>query len=275
MTEPEQPAKYTPPQIAYGIDIGMYRTGKSENVLSTTTFAWGRVEADAKLVSQKEDGKDVFSIKPDISENSGNDIFELVDFIHTDLEAGKRIAIGMEAPMWQPVPRFKPGFEYNLFPIRLNAEKGYEWYRQSGASALARAISTGLALFTILNQKSSLKNVSFSTTGKENVDIELFEGFVAGNWKLLHKTCEKQNHKKYLHQWDALLTALGFHYAKDESKGLSDIVAMHQPGTFDDTTLSHWHTILRDMETKSEDCNTDCLIVGFDKQNETICEMRS
>lgn len=261
--------KYEPPKIAYGIDIGTYRHTKAGNVKSNSAFAWGRVEASAKLVSSQENDSTIFSISNAEAYKSGNDMRVLADLICDDLIQKKRIAIAMEAPMWQPVPEFKTDSEYDLFPIRLDAEKGYQWYLQSGASALARAISTGITLFSILNQKYPLNNVSFSTTGKVNVDIELFEGFVAGDWKL-DQAAESSFSP---HCWDALLTGLGFHYAKDESRGLSDCATMHQPGAFNDNTHSHWHTILSDLEINSENCKTDCLIVGFNKHKKELHDL--
>ncbi|MFI4847876.1 MAG: hypothetical protein ACIAZJ_02155 [Gimesia chilikensis] len=272
MTEPEQPAKYTPPQIAYGIDIGMYRTGKSENVLSTTTFAWGRVEAAAKLKSKIENGKRVFSISPDSSENRGNDISELVESIRTDLNNGKRIALGMEAPMWQPVPALTQDSksEYDLFVARFDEESKYQWYLQSGAAALAKALSIGKLLLTLLDDDNTLNEVSFSLTDSEKANIELYEGFVAGDWKLdQSETSELSDHC-----WDALVTAIGFHYAKREvnKEKEEQIATIHSANTEDRTVISHWHTILDDLNSKSEDSNSDCLVVGFYKHNEKLHE---
>ncbi|MEQ9305497.1 MAG: hypothetical protein RJQ14_16420, partial [Marinoscillum sp.] len=271
----EQPAKYTPPQIAYGIDIGMYRHDEKHEIDDSTTLAWARVKTTAKLVSSKENGETVYHIDTTDDYMSGNDMRKLVDQICVDLNSQKRIAIGMEAPMWQPVPESNAGTVFDLFPARFAAEdreinkQNRRWYKFGGATSSVKAISIGYMLFNDI--KDAIKKKSITTFHKTTADIELFEGFVTGDWKLPRKKrCGFNSHS-----WDAALTALGYHYARNKNQKKRKQALIHKAESSDDTIISHWKTILDQVGLKKHQCDQDCLVVGFAKHDETLRETGS
>src|SRR5690606_14658582 len=130
--------------ISYGMDIGIYRLGRQGQVLASTTFAWARNEGSSSLVYEKA----AYRARGEIV--GGSDARELATRIRQDITAGHRVAIGIEAPMWQPSPIAVDGTSFDLFPLRFETERGYAWYLQSGASALARALSTGRLVLSLV-----------------------------------------------------------------------------------------------------------------------------
>lgn len=111
-------------EVVYCIDVGMVRVGPRGG-LRDTSFAWGRAPMiqDAPWCSY-------------ISLES------LRGFLLADLLAGRRVALGIEAPMWIPLVGAvaQPGVAWDLFGPRFAAEAKHEWYLQSGAQAAVRAL---------------------------------------------------------------------------------------------------------------------------------------
>ena len=247
------------PYVAYGIDVGMYEQGIKGAVNSNTTFAWARVAHGVEL--QCDDNGDCSFEGADIT--YGRDIRELAKFLSVDIREsvrGKlRVAIGMEAPMWQPTPRRLPQGAFDLFPLRFAQESGYWWYLQSGASATVRALSIGRMLFSLLDIP---KNMTQCVTGPtHSACIELFEGFVAGNWKLPRDISRYPNE----HCWDAVTTAAAFQMAIRGVEGNSAV--LHSAMSYSEPLISHWQTIVGSTGLYTKYCDTDCMVVGIDSRS--------
>jgi len=114
--------------VAYGIDAGMYEHGIKGAVNSNTTFAWARVTHGVEL--HRDDNGDCSFEGADIT--FGRDIRDLAKRLSHDiresLRNNLRVAIGMEAPMWQPTPQRLPQGAFDLFPLRFAHESGFWWY---------------------------------------------------------------------------------------------------------------------------------------------------
>ena len=240
----------TPPAIAYGIDIGVYRHRADGTLRSRNTFAWARAESTVRLCPVRREKAAEFCFEG--SYRVGRDIRELTKAIKQDLNREERIAIGIEAPMWQPAPVTVPEGAFDLFPIRFPQEQGFAWYLQSGASALARALSTGRLLFSLLDVPH--ERLRCSTIASADSNVELFEGFVVDRWKLDAAEQLAQGP----HAWDALTAAVAFHYSKCD-QGL-----IHRAASYEGTVMSHWQTILQSSGFDGTFCSSDCTVVGFD-----------
>lgn len=246
------------PYVAYGIDVGMYEQGIKGAVNSNTTFAWARVSHDVEL--HCDDNGDCSFKGADIKQ--GRDIRVLATLLSVDIREsmrGKlRVAIGMEAPMWQPTPRRLPQGAFDLFPLRFAQESGYWWYLQSGASATVRALSIGRLLFSLLDIPREL--TQFVTCPTHSACIELFEGFVAGQWKLPRDISKYPNG----HCWDAVTTAAAFQIAI--TSGESHSVVLHKAASHNEPLISHWKTIVGSTGLYTKYCDTDCMVVGIDSR---------
>jgi hypothetical protein len=247
------------PYIAYGIDVGMYEHGAKGVVNANTTFAWARVANGVKL--QCDENGDCSFEGSEIE--FGRDIRELARLLSVDIREsvrGKlRVAIGMEAPMWQPTPRRIPQGAFDLFHIRFAQETGYWWYLQSGASATIRAVSIGRLLLSLLDIPREL--TQFATCPTHSTCIELFEGFVAGHWKLPRDISKYSNG----HCWDAVTTAAAFQMAIRGGKGESFV--LHQAMSHNGPLVSHWKTIVGSTGLYTKYCDTDCMVVGIDSRS--------
>lgn len=248
-----QASESKPPEISYGIDIGTYRHRGDGILRANTTFAWARAESNVRLLRVPPQDGHEFRFEGDFV--VGRDIRVLATLIQADILGGRRIAIGIEAPMWQPGPTEIPDGAFDLFPIRFQHEIGFAWYLQSGASALARAISTGRLLFSLLNDPPA--DLRCSTIPSPLANVELFEGFVAGRWKL--NAAEELPEGP--HAWDALTAAVAFHYARR-----GEIAMIHPAGSFNGPVISHWHTICQLSNLNGDSCRRDCMVVGFDSE---------
>ncbi len=246
------------PYVAYGIDVGMYEHGIKGAVNSNTTFAWARVAHGVEL--HRDDNGDCSFEGEEIT--SGRDIRELAKLLSRDIResvrSNLRVAIGMEAPMWQPTPSRLPDGIFDLFPLRFEQESGYWWYMQSGASATVRALSIGRLLFSLLDIPRELTQCVTGPT--HSACIELFEGFVAGEgrWKLPRNISRYPNE----HCWDAVTTAAAFQMAIREDKGTSFV--LHRAMSYHEPILSHWKTIIGSTGLYTRYCDTDCMVVGID-----------
>lgn len=250
------------PYVAYGIDVGMYEHGTKGTVNSNTTFAWARVTHGVEL--HRDDNGDYSFEGADIV--FGQDIRELAKLLSHDIRESIssrcRVAIGMEAPMWQPTPRRLPPGAFDLFPLRFAQEAGYWWYLQSGASATVRALSIGRLLFSLLDIPREL--TQFATLPTRSSGIELFEGFVAGDWKLPRDIAKHPNQ----HCWDAVTTAAAFQLAIKGSESKSFI--LHNAGSYESSLIPHWKTIVGSAGLYTKYCDTDCMIVGIDSRSSPL-----
>lgn len=246
--------KLAKPAVAYGIDIGVYRHRRDGRVRANTTFAWARASSAVELIREEHDGESEFRFVGEY--HTGRDIRDLAQAIDHDFQTGQRIAIGMEAPMWQPAATAIPIGAFDLFPLRLAQERGFAWYLQSGAAALARAITTGRLLFSLL--RGFADEINCSTDPSAEAKVELFEGFVVDRWKLP----AGQDLADGPHAWDALTAAVAYHYARRDRSAI-----IHSAGEFQDALVSHWKTILRVSGWNGELCAHDCMVVGFDSQD--------
>ena len=155
--------------------------------------------------------------------------------------------------MWQPSPIAINPTGFDLFPIRFETERGFAWYLQSSASALARALSTGRLALSLVG--GDLNEITFSTHDR-SANIFLYEGFAAGCWKILTEGSS--------HVADAFTTATAFHLTSNaEAKSIATI---HEAGSANGTVLSHWQTIVSSIGRDGSDCSKDCLVVGLDSK---------
>lgn len=255
----EEDARGNDPYVAYGIDVGMYEHGTKGVVNSNTTFAWGRVTHGVEL--QRDDNGDCSFTGAEIT--TGQDIRDLARQLSIDIResirGNLRVAIGMEAPMWQPASHRLPAGQFDLFPLRFEQESGYWWYLQSGASATVRALSIGRLLFSLLNIPREL--TQFATCATSSACIELFEGFAAGNWKLPRDVSRYPNG----HCWDAITTAAAYQFAIRPSESKS--VVLHHDSSYSEPLISHWKTIVGSAGLYTRYCDTDCMVVGMDSRS--------
>jgi hypothetical protein len=256
------------PYVAYGIDVGMYEHGSKGVVNANTTFAWARVTQGIEL--RFDDNGNLFFEGGEATQ--GRDIRDLARLLSQDIRESVRsrvrVAIGMEAPMWQPTPRRLPQGAFDLFPSRFEQEAGYWWHLQSGASATVRALSIGRLLFSLLDIPRNL--TQFATGPTYSTCIELFEGFVAGDWKLPRDITRYPNG----HCWDALTTAAAFQIAlRGGSEGES--VVLHSAMSLTEPFISHWKTIVGSTGLYTKYCDTDCMVLGIDSRSLTKPELKS
>ncbi|MDA7918244.1 hypothetical protein N9B20_01145 [Mariniblastus sp.] len=248
------------PAIAYGIDIGVYRHTQAGTVrgVSQSTFAWARAESDVAMSydSGRFEFKNSFQV--------GRNFADLADLIQNDVLQNKRIAIGIEAPMWQPSPDEIPQGEFSLFEPRFACERGCEWYLQSGASATVKAISIGKLLLSLANLG---EKTTFSTYVSQSSDIVLFEGFVVGDWKLPGA----EEFSEGAHAWDALTTAAAFHYSQGSEKQ-AGLAVIHDWGSIKEPVVSHWKTIVQEAGLSGIHCDKDCAVVGFNSKDEDVLQ---
>lgn len=256
------------PAIAYGIDIGVYRHGRRGKVLQSTTFAWARADEAVLLTFDRAVESPAFRFSGQPS--TGNDIRGLVEAIRHDFNTDCQLAIGIEAPMWQPAPNAVPSGSFDLFESRFPQEQGFGWYLQSGAAALAKAITTGRLLFSLI--RAELRNETCTTRLQDPPDsakVILFEGFVVDRWKLpSHVGFESDQHA-----WDALTTAVAFHCSaewREDCPRPSSLI--HRAGTHSAPVISHWKTVLDNCDLSSSDCEADCAVLGFDSTDARLIE---
>ena len=264
MSDPSLRTVVEVPKVAYGIDIGVYRHGVNGTVLASTTFAWARAESSVTLTFPTQGDEQIFSF--DGSYTSGRDIRDLAKAITRDLRSEMKIAIGVEAPMWQPAPTEVPSSTFDLLPIRFPQEKGFAWYLQSGAAALVKALSTGRLLFSLLDLPS--KDIRCAIGSSEKSIIELFEGFVVDRWKLPGEAAFGDG----AHAWDALTTAVGLHYAKHRIEEDQLLSLIHKASGCRTPVISHWETVLKSLDFDSSECKSDCMVVGFESTSDAVIQ---
>lgn len=148
----------------------------------------------------------------------------------------------------------------------VNSNTTFAWARvahgvelQSGASATVRALSIGRMLFSLLDIP---RNMTQCVTGPtHSACIELFEGFVAGNWKLPRDISRYPNE----HCWDAVTTAAAFQMA---IRGVErNSAVLHSAMSYSEPLISHWQTIVGSTGLYTKYCDTDCMVVGIDSRS--------
>lgn len=154
------------------MEMGMYIYGVDISKKSSTT-AWVKLDSQGNIIAKN------------------SSITNLCENINEDLFKKLRIAIGIEAPMWAPIPnmrKVKGNIQFNM-KARFNVEmekssqsknaKGYEWYQGIASSASMKAIIIGNRVFSQVAVKAT-KDIH-----EWNVDRPLFiyEGYCAGRFK--------------------------------------------------------------------------------------------
>lgn len=247
------------PFVAYSIDVGMDELGKNGTVLSNPTIAWARVMHGVNL---HRDDNGNYSVDGAGIE-FGHDIRDLAKLLSKDIRESVRsklrVAIGMNAPMWQPTPNQHSQDRFDLFPQRFAQESALWWSLQSGASATVRALSIGRLLFSLLDIPRSL--TLFATCPTDSGCIELFEGFVASHWKLPQDIAKHPSQQV----WDAVTTATAFQIAIKNAP--TDSVVIHRATSYEGPLICHWKTIVGATGLYTKYCGTDCMIVGIDSQS--------
>ena len=238
--------------ISYALDIGVYFTGKREQVLSKTSAAWCRVhdgvsDLTALQYSACGNGYDegVLSVSDDeASFKCGRSLRVLAAALAEDLDAGHRVGLGFEAPMWIPLTSAH-GPDLSLFEARFDAEEDHRWYVQAGAAASLKAMVLGDLLFRLLGSHLGGKvGLTTSLKGWEQGTIVLYEAFVAGS----HKVTGAPAAEEAPDEWDAFVAALAWgHFHSDfELPNGYRAVRLHEAGDRDPReVLSIWSTLRR------------------------------
>lgn len=258
--------------IAYALDIGVYYTGPTGQVLNETTSAWCRLDrgltnlnslhyigtpTQGRFTNRKDRPEDFFC-------SCGRSIKILADSIVQDFKNGHRVAIGFEAPMWLPLERqHKP--HLRLFVPRFHAEKGSEWYLQSGAAATLKAISLGMMLRNYLKESPNITNRTTDINFWRPKTLLCFEAFVVGPYKCL----DFQVASTAPNEWDAFTAALAWGAL---NLGFSvpaslNALRLHKPGGRHDACLSVWNIIFNEWMDSSGP--PDCEVVALCKKQIT------
>ncbi len=227
--------------VSYALDIGVYDIGTRGQVLASTTAAWCRVPKGTPLLEQLR-----HSGTPDTStfsvENtgyvfrSGRSIPGLAEAIAADLKRGWAVALGFEAPMWFPVEH-EHRAQLKLFAPRFEAERGAEWYLQSGAAATLKSIALGILLREELRACLGGALPSLTTEPSLGGSLTLYEGFVVGPYKVLGGDVPDET--------DALLAAVawGAVHRGFELPSSLRALALHSRGTRAGPSMSIWATV--------------------------------
>lgn len=151
-------------------------------------------------------------------------------------DRGKQIAIGIEAPMWIPVPttRVVKGQVQFSMKARFDIEKekssqssnakGYEWYQGVASSASMKA----LAICKLLFNEEFLKNNPMKATKNKDewgdeTPLYVFEGYSAGRFKPKNRYNSKEFSSLGLikeHEIDAFTIASAFLFEKEQVDAL-------------------------------------------------------
>jgi hypothetical protein len=175
----------------------------------------------------------------------GRSILQLASAIAKDLEMGHLVSLGFEAPMWFPVRRSHSA-NLKLFAPRFRAERGSEWYLQSGAAATLKAISAGTMLLSLIQADSPRVRLTTAPDSIAPGTIGLFEAFVVDDFKV---TPPPQVARQAPNEWDAFTASLAwgaFYRAFD----VPDLLAprrLHTAGTEPSELISIWKTIVSNV----------------------------
>lgn len=231
------------PTVAYGLDIGVYNTGTKGQILMSTTAAWARAsEGTASFSELRHTGNSSSGRLVNESRaqtfHCGRSLEGLAHSIAEDIKNNFRVALGFEAPMWIPLER-KHRAMMTLFGPRFVAEKGSEWYLQSGAAATLKALSLGVLLRELLRQELNgpLPSMTTNLHEQSTADFTLFEAFVVGPYKVCGASARDE--------MDALIAALAFGatvFGYELPPGISATM-LHPAGVRGEDCLSIWSTV--------------------------------
>ena len=258
--------------VVFALDIGVYRTGANGQILTSTTAGWSRLTRGvADFASIQHTGTPTcghFVNFPNGGKSStnfcGRSIQKLAELIAEDYLAGRRIALGFEAPMWLPLEE-RHRANLNLFSPRFPAEQGREWYLQSGAAASLKAISLGIMLREHLHELiGNTKTTTLFEYWKPGT-VLMFEAFVAGKYKADDVTASLVAPN----EWDAFIAGLAWgnlHIGFVTPPAYRG-VCLHAAGARSGSCLSVWDMIFG-AGTLRVSGRPDCEVVAFEKQSD-------
>lgn len=253
-------------RVIYALDIGVLDIGAAGQVLASTTAAWCRLDGGSADFAEI-----AYAGSPTIGRFTsadgwigvcGRSIEELAKTMAKDLEHGRRIALGFEAPMWVPLQhQQKPGLR--LFRPRFPTERDHGYYLQAGAAATVKAFALGEMLCSYLREIESMLRFTTSPEEWSPGTILLFEAFVAGQYKGEPAPAKI----KSPNEWDALIAALAFGALHANFLTPSTVrgEVLHMAGSCMDSCLSIWKVIL-DGGSIALSGPPDCEVVGLKSQ---------
>ena len=261
--------------VVYALDIGVYRTGIQGQVLSETTAAWCRVtKGITAFDALRYSGTPCTGIfnchsEADPVESSGfrcgRSLPLLAESLTGDLEEGRQVALGFEAPMWLPLA-FNEAPSLTLFSPRFSAEATHRWYLQSGAAATVKSISLGIPLLEMVRSRLPDREFLWTTAVAEEREnsVTLFEAFVAGDYKVQGFDVAKNAPD----EWDAFLAALawGSIHAGFELPDGVEAESLHEAGTHPDPSVSVWDVVAggtQGSRSTKVAGPSDCEVVGL------------
>ncbi|WP_185157233.1 hypothetical protein [Paenibacillus anseongense] len=239
----------------------------SDVVCSNKPFIAGRRHREYKYIGKKR------TLIHEI-----DDTTDLADLIAQDLRDNKRVAIGMEAPMWFPTQR----------QIRFNDEgsQNAHWWNPAASAATISAIGIGVNLFSILRNFLLEHKIEPTTNlddwfSSNKFEIFLFEGFINGpKYKLESKQWMNKFNKSIHdqkppdeHIWDAFLVATAFweffmqrqQLNSSNTQKNTQKVIVHSI-SYNDAVFSHWHNILtKNNILLNPVVHSDCLVLSLTK----------
>ena len=265
---------------AYVLDIGVYSLSSTGQVLAGTTAAWCRVDdysGDANLrfetsATPNDPRFGRFTSRSGSCYIAGHHIGDLAEHIVQDLQTGRRVALGFEAPMWFPIPH-NLGSGENLFEPRFEEEADFRWYLQSGAAASIKSIALGRMLFWHIREKLGIEHpngVKHATdlacrilpahewieSGDGHGEITLFEAFVAGKYKKNYRFGDIE--KAHDDKKDACIGALAW-IAASQGRVVAQEKQLHRAGTADAPVHSLWGQITQTAMGGPPDCDVVAL----------------
>ncbi|MGD0489669.1 MAG: hypothetical protein ABSB94_21115 [Syntrophorhabdales bacterium] len=259
--------------VVFALDIGVYRTGANGQILSGTTAAWSRLTrgvADFDCI--KHSGTPTygqFTDSSDLGESStslcGRSMEKLAELMADDLRGGRRVALGFEAPMWLPLEE-RHRANLNLFAPRFTAERGSEWYLQSGAAATLKAISLGVMLRNRLRELVGTAKRTTLVKYWQPGTIFLFEAFVVGKYKVNNVTPGFAAPDDERDAFTAALAWGNLHMGFVTPTSFQG-VCLHAAGARSDPCLSLWDVIFG-AGSFSAPGQLDCEVVALERQEE-------
>lgn len=252
--------------VSYALDIGVYNIGGRGQILSSTTTGWARasepISTIADLSYSGSCDRGAFADPCGHTWACGRSIGALADMIARDLDEGWRVALGFEAPMWFPVSR-RESPALSVFGPRFDAERGSEWYLQSGAAATLKAISLGSMLLSELLARCPTRSFSTDTRAKDEQVVVLYEAFVVGPYKVRPPATVSGS---AANEWDALTASLawGALNAGFQLPSALRAVELHGRGSRQGDVISVWRVIADNLpDRRAIDGPSDCQVVAL------------
>jgi hypothetical protein len=253
-------------EVVYALDIGVYNLNAAGHVLASTTTAWACVSESVPTLALSYTGSCAMGAFRDSDGRTwpcGRSLDVLARAIVRDVEAGHRVALGFEAPMWFPTRHAaRPGL--TTFAARFETERGSEWYLQSGAAATLKAIGLGIMLFSAIVAQRDKQRFSTRSNDLDGA-ILLYEAFVAGDYKIAPPASVARSGTN---EWDALTAAIAWRTLHSDS-GLAAppplrAVELHKGGSLRGGAISVWSIIAAHLATPAViEGPVDCQVVGL------------